>query len=186
MRLGGQEVIQVDVRVLAATNENLLDAIKAGSFRKDLYYRLNVIAIGVPPLRNRVEDIPLLTRFFIEKYVNQTGNIIKGIDHQAQALLQSYFWEGNVRELENCIERAITLSEHPMIMVSDLPPELQNDSTVKPASIFTYSTHLTLGEIEAQHIKAVLMEAANNKSQAARILGIDYTTLLRKLKNITL
>lgn len=187
MRLGGQEVIQVDVRVLAATNENLLEAIKAGSFRKDLYYRLNVIAIEVPPLRNRVEDIPLLARFFMEKYVKQTGNIIKGIDHPAQALLQSYFWEGNVRELENCIERAITLSDHPMIMVSDLPPELQSDSaTVKPASIFTYSTRLTLGEIEAQHIKAVLKEAANNKSQAARILGIDYTTLLRKLKNITL
>ncbi len=185
MRLGGQEVIQVDVRVVAATNENLLEVIKAGSFRKDLFYRLNVISIDVPPLRKRHDDIPLLVQHFIEKYSQKTGKPIKGFDPQAEKLLLAHRWEGNVRELENCIERAITLCDEPLISVTDLPDEVRglsdtfDDSSPWPA-------HYSLEKIEAIHIDAVLRKTGGNKSEAARILGIDYTTLLRKLKQLQL
>lgn len=185
MRLGGQEVIQVDVRVVAATNENLLEVIKAGSFRKDLFYRLNVISIDVPPLRKRHDDIPLLVQHFIEKYSQKTGKPIKEFDQQAEKLLLAHRWEGNVRELENCIERAITLCDEPLISVTDLPDEVRGLRDTSDGSI-PWPAHSSLEKIETMHINAVLQETGGNKSEAARILNIDYTTLLRKLKQLQL
>lgn len=176
MRLGGTKLIQVDVRVLAATNEDLAVAVKAGSFRRDLYYRLNVIAIEVPPLRERRGDIPLLCRHLLDKHCKRIGKKIKGLTKEAEELLMARPWEGNVRELENCIESAVTFSDGGTIGVGDLPAALIESGPDRE------TRDMTLAELEEYHIGRVLEAAAGNKSQAARILGIDYTTLLRKLK----
>lgn len=181
MRLGGQDLIQVDVRILAATNENLVEKIKDETFRKDLYYRLNVISIDVPPLRDRREDIKLLTRHFIEKLSRTTGKKIEGITGSAEKILLTAPWTGNVRELENTIERAITLTDETQITEKDLSVETVSLADMNPTA-FAYPASLSLAEIEAMHIRSVLGEVGGNKSQAARILGIDYTTLLRKVK----
>ncbi len=185
MRLGGQAVIRVDVRVLAATNENLTEKIREGTFRKDLYYRLNVIAVEVPPLRKRRDDIPLLVQHFIDKFSKQAGKHIIGFNRQAEKLLFTHRWEGNVRELENCIERAITLCDEQLITEADLPDEvrgLRDD----PVDLTPWPVRFSLEQVETMHINTVLRETGGNKSEAARILRIDYTTLLRKLKNLQL
>ncbi|MCL7488991.1 MAG: sigma-54 dependent transcriptional regulator [Desulfobulbaceae bacterium] len=186
MRLGGTDLIQVDVRVLAATNEDLAKAVKTGSFRRDLYYRLNVITIEVPPLRQRLDDIPLLCRHFLDRHVGKTKREISGITPEAMKVLQVHPWEGNVRELENCIEHAVTLSEGEMIDIYDLPPAVRNSKAWHPDGHDPAGAplNLSLAELEALHIQRVLEYVAGNKSQAARILGIDYTTMLRKLKKI--
>ena len=184
MRLGGQEVIQVDVRVLAATNEDLLQKIQADSFRKDLYYRLNVLTILVPPLRERREDIPLLVRFFIDKYRKKFAKEINGIDAAAEAMLLTAPWEGNVRELENQIERAITLCNGPWIGAGDLSLPAANTPGLAGGAEPGYPIHLPLTQVEERHILAVIKAVEGNKSQAAKLLGIDYTTLLRRLKGM--
>ena len=185
MRLGGQEVIQVDVRVLAATNEDLLSKIQADFFRKDLYYRLNVLTILVPPLRERREDIPLLVRFFIDKYRKKFAKEISGIVAEAEAMLLTAPWEGNVRELENQIERAITLCNGPWIGADDLSLQPLTDSPSRESGTETgYPLHLPLTQVEERHILAVIKAVEGNKSQAAKWLGIDYTTLLRRLKGM--
>jgi DNA-binding NtrC family response regulator len=185
MRLGGQEMIQVDVRVIAATNENLIEKIKNDRFRKDLFYRLNVIAINVPPLRQRCDDIKLLIRFFIEKYTGKTGKQITEVEKRAENLMLAAPWPGNVRELENCIERAITLTDGEKITATDLPPEITNaHNQINDDPGCTLNS--SLAEVEKKHIIAVMNECNGNKSKAARILDIDYSTLLRKLKNLRL
>jgi DNA-binding NtrC family response regulator len=184
MRLGGKETIGVDVRVIAATNEYLKDAVDKGTFRKDLYYRLNVIPIEIPPLRERKEDIPLLIRHFIKKFSVKIGKKISGIDKQAEELLNRYKWEGNVRELENVIERAITITDDELIGMDDLPDEIKAEKEFPPESAATYPTTLTLFDIERLHISNVLKSVNGNKSKAARILGIDYSTLRRKLNSM--
>ncbi|BCB96241.1 acetoacetate metabolism regulatory protein AtoC [Dissulfurispira thermophila] len=185
MRLGGKETISVDVRIIAATNEYLRDAVNKGVFRKDLYYRLNVIPIEIPPLRERREDIPLLIRHFIRKFSLKISKDIKGIDRQAEELLKNYKWEGNVRELENVIERAITITNDAFIGVNDMPDEIKNNKgSLLLEETADYPTTLSLFDIERIHISKVLKSVNNNKSKAARILGIDYSTLLRKLKSM--
>lgn len=184
MRLGGNDMITVDVRVVAATNEDLKDLVEKGIFRKDLYYRLNVIPIEIPPLRERRDDIPMLIRHFISIFADKSGGKISGITEDAEKILINYRWDGNVRELENVIERAITITDHENIGENDLPDEVRNNINL-PAEINSpYPAHQTLFDIERLHIENVLKETDGNKSKAARILGIDYTTLLRKLKTI--
>ncbi len=183
MRLGGKETIGVDVRIIAATNEYLKDAVDRGAFRKDLYYRLNVIPIEIPPLRERKEDIPLLNKHFIRKFSFKMEKKISGINEDAEELLKRYKWEGNVRELENVIERAITITDDDVISAEDLPAEIKTESEQLPVSAAVYPTNLTLFDMERLHIADVLKSVNGNKSKAARILGIDYSTLLRKLKS---
>lgn len=184
MRLGGKETIDVEVRVIAATNEYLKDAVDRGAFRKDLYYRLNVIPIEIPPLRERREDIPLLIRHFIRKFALKMERKISGIDKDAEDLLRRYKWEGNVRELENVIERAITMTNDDVISANDLPDEIKNESEPLPESAAAYPKNRTLFDLERLHIADVLKSVGGNKSKAARILGIDYSTLRRKLNSM--
>jgi len=184
-RLGGTELIQVDMRVLAATNEDLTEAIKVGTFRRDLYYRLHVITIEAPPLRERREDIPLLCHHFLVRYSGKFAKNITGITKRALEVLLAQPWEGNVRELENCIESAVTMAEGELIDLGDLPIKIQLHPG-KMASAFASmdaAIEMSLSELETLHICRVLEHVAGNKSQAAKILGIDYTTMLRKLKN---
>ena len=182
MRLGGKETVSVDVRIIAATNEELKEAVDRGTFRKDLYYRLNVIPIEIPPLRERRDDIPLLVRHFLSRYGEKTRKKIVGISRDAEELLQKYRWEGNVRELENIIERAITVTDDEIIGIDDLPAEVKAEVQPTPGEVSPYQPALSLFNVERLHIEAVLKATNNNKSKAARILEIDYSTLLRKLK----
>ncbi len=184
MRLGGSQAISVDVRVIAATNEDLKEAVGKGTFRKDLYYRLNVIPIEIPPLRERRDDIPLLVRHFINRFSSKMNRIISGVSKEADALLTVYRWDGNVRELENIIERAITVTEDDIVGVDDLPNEVTMSPEPAEQIRSPYDPNLTLSDLEMMHIKAVLDSTRGNKSKSSRILGIDYTTLLRKLKNM--
>ncbi len=183
MRLGGKELISVDVRIIAATNEDLKLSVEKGYFRKDLYYRLNVIPIEIPPLRERRDDIPLLIRYFMRRFslmMNRNVTITK----EAEDALTKYRWEGNVRELENVIERAITITDDNLIGIDDLPSEVLTDSEKLNGKVTPYPFDLTLSELERIHIQNVLKLTDGNKSRAARRLGIDYSTLLRKLKSI--
>jgi len=184
MRLGGKETIGVEVRVIAATNEYLKDVVDRGAFRKDLYYRLNVIPIEIPPLRERKEDIPLLIRHFIKKFSSKMERNISGINKDTEELLKRYKWEGNVRELENVIERAITMTDDHCINTEDLPDEIKTESEALPESAAAYPKNLTLFDLERLHIADVLKSVNGNKSKAARILGIDYSTLRRKLNSM--
>ena len=182
MRLGGKDTVNVDVRIIAATNEDLKEAVDKGTFRKDLYYRLNVVPIEIPPLRERRDDIPLLIRHFIDRYGQKTEKKIIGISKDAETLLLRHRWEGNVRELENIIERAITVTDDDVIGTDDIPAEVKADIQRTPEEVSPYQPELSLFDVERLHIESVLKVSNNNKSKAARILGIDYTTLLRKLK----
>ena len=184
IRLGGKETISVDVRIIAATNEDLRESVNKGSFRKDLYYRVNVIPVEIPPLRERRDDIPLLIRHFIEKFSSKTGKKISGISKEAEDMLVRYKWEGNVRELENGIERAITITDDEIIGTDDLPDDVKNKIQRIEQSASPYFAELTLFDVEKLHIENVLKAADGNKSKASRILGIDYSTLLRKLKSM--
>lgn len=184
MRLGGKETIGVDVRVIAATNEYLKDAVDRGAFRKDLFYRLNVLPIEIPPLRERREDIPLLIRHFIRKFSLRMERTISAIDKDAEELLKGYKWEGNVRELENVIERAITITDDDVIGTDDLPDEIRIRREALLESAPAYPPNLTLFDLERLHIADVLKSVNGNKSKAARILGIDYSTLRRKLNSM--
>jgi DNA-binding NtrC family response regulator len=183
MRLGGKETISVDVRVIAATNEDLRESVEKGIFRKDLYYRLNVIPIEVPPLRERRDDIPLLIRHFIKRFSTRMERDVT-ISKEAEDVLLRYKWDGNVRELENVIERAITITEDDIIGLDDLPSEVFNNKEGHVDKTSIYPEELTLSEVERLHIENVLRATGGNKSRAARRLGIDYSTLLRKLKSM--
>jgi len=184
MRLGGKETISVDARVIAATNEYLKEAVDKGSFRKDLYYRLNVLPIDIPPLRERREDIPLLIRHFLRKFSLRMDKPVAGIDPAAEELLKGYKWEGNVRELENVIERAVTLTDKVSIDIADLPEEIKTVNVLSTDGATAPPVTLTLFDLERLHIENVLKSVNGNKSKAARILGIDYSTLRRKLNSI--
>ncbi len=181
MRLGGNETIDVDVRIIAATNEYLKEAVDKGTFRKDLFYRLNVIPIEIPPLRERREDIPLLIRHFIRRFSLKMAGKVRGIDREAEGLLMRYKWEGNVRELENIIERAMTITDNDVIGSDDLPDEIKTENLRPHEGAEAYPDNLTLFDLEYLHIAKVLKAVNGNKSKAARILGIDYSTLRRKL-----
>ncbi|MDH5714881.1 MAG: sigma-54 dependent transcriptional regulator, partial [Candidatus Aminicenantes bacterium] len=175
-RLGGTGVIKVDVRIIAATNKDLERAVKEGSFREDLYYRLNVVTIQLPPLREREDDIPLLAERFLMKYNIKNNKNLEGISPKAIALLVQYHWPGNVRELENVIERAVVITKHRVIQIEDLPPHIQSfqeSKDIQPRK---------LKEVEKEHIQHTLEENKWNISKASKVLGIDRSTLYKKIR----
>jgi DNA-binding NtrC family response regulator len=179
-RIGSNRPIKVDVRILAATNENLAELVRKGKFREDLFYRLNVVPLHLPPLRERKEDIPLLVDHFLQKYNRRSKKAIKGITARALKSLMDYDWPGNIRELENTIERAVVLARGEMIDLEDLMP---HGISAQPASLSPWMPPFrTLAEIEKDYIKAVLKEYKGNRSLAAKILGIDRKTLWAKIK----
>jgi DNA-binding NtrC family response regulator len=174
-RVGGNKALTVDVRLIAATNKDLTAMIKKGTFREDLYYRLNVINITIPPLRERKEDIAALARHFLKQYAKKMGKSITGLKPDALDLLAGYHWPGNVRELENVVERAVILCETDLLGGEDL-------SVPSTAVINELGTNPSLEEMEKNYILRVLKESNNNQSRASQLLGIDRKTLYLKLK----
>jgi len=183
-RVGATKPISVDVRIIAATNLDLNAEVKNKRFREDLYYRLNVIELKLPPLRERREDIPLLVEAFLKKCGDARGKAVKGVGEAALAMLIDYTWPGNVRELENVIERAVTLSRGEKISPDDLPPAVQGARGDRRVLDEAAEKALPLHEIEKEYIKKILEKTGGNKYQAAHALGIDRKTLYRKLAEI--
>ncbi|MDZ4722937.1 MAG: sigma-54 dependent transcriptional regulator [candidate division Zixibacteria bacterium] len=183
--VGGTQPIEVDVRLIAATNSDLEDDVKANRFRADLFYRLNVIPITIPPLRERVEDIPVLVEFFIGKYCGKANTQPKMISDEAMKLLAGYSWPGNVRELENTLERAILLNRTNRLEAADFPEKLAEPNQT---SIVNESTPVTptLESIEKAYIHYIMSQTDGKRAEAARILGIDASTLYRKIERYKL
>jgi DNA-binding NtrC family response regulator len=178
-RVGGNDEIKVDVRLIASTNQDLAEAVREGNFREDFYYRLNVIPLSLPPLKDRPEDIPLLARHFLAGFAAEAGREVTGISTEAMRVLMHYAWPGNIRELENVIERAVTLGAEGELGVGDLPPSLLEDAG--PAETEALLVVSTIQELEKAHISRVLKFTGGQISKAARILGIDRRTLYRKI-----
>jgi DNA-binding NtrC family response regulator len=177
-RVGGEETIQVDSRVIAATNKDLVEQIKKKQFREDLYYRLNVVHIHLPPLRERKDDIPLMITQFVQEFAEENNKNIIGIDAKARSLLYSYDWPGNIRQLRNCIESAVVMSQGDTIQVEDLPPTIAESRGEN-------AVHIPLGITMAEAEKAIILENLaffkGNKSKTADSLGIGRKTIHRKL-----
>ena len=182
LRVGGTRPIDLDIRVIAATNRDLKQEVAKGLFREDLYYRLNVVGIHLPRLAERQEDIPLLTRHFMDKYSLLFHKAVAGVSPQTLQILLSYGFPGNVRELENIVERAVALCDCETLSVADLPRDLQQMDFASVAGERLES----LEEIERRHIVRVLERTGRNKGLAAQILAIPRTTLWRKLKQFKL
>jgi two-component system, NtrC family, response regulator AtoC len=179
--LGTTQSVSIDVRFVSATNRNLQQLLQSGQFREDLYYRLNVIQIALPPLRDRPEDILLLATHMLRQVAARTGKPAVGISPRAAKLLLAYPWPGNARELENVIERAVALSQHDEIELSDLPPSMlqrRSPDVVAEAA----ARQMTLSDLEREYIQQVLDEEHGNKTRAAQRLGLDRKTLYRKLE----
>jgi DNA-binding NtrC family response regulator len=181
IRVGGNLPIPIDVRFISATNQDLKKAVGAGLFRQDLFYRLNVVSIEMPPLRDHRADISLIANYFLRRFARQFHREIKGFSDETMAALQNYYFPGNVRELENIIEHAVAMARDDTISIEDLPPDFseigvfsfeQSDSQVMP-----------LREMERKYIDWVLSRVGRNKTQAAKLLGIDRSSLWRHLKN---
>ena len=177
-RVGGEETIEVDVRIIAATNRNLEEEVKAGRFRQDLFYRLNVIRLEVPPLRARKDDIPLLMNAFLERFASENGKHVTGFDQRARAAMYKYDWPGNIRELENCVESAVVMAGGDEITLDDLPPTVSKATQAESISI---PVGITLDEAERIIIEENLAANKGNKSKTADVLGIGRKTLHRKL-----
>ncbi len=175
LKVGSTQFLTVDVRVIAATNMDLEDAVRRKEFREDLYYRLNVIRIELPPLRERAEDIPLLIRYFLNKFNKKMGRNIRNVSDDAVDALVNYSWPGNIRQLENTIERAVVITDAKEIRREDLPIEVNSQPQV-------LRQDWTLENLERQHIIKVLTLAGGNRKKASGILGVDTTTLWRKMK----
>lgn len=183
-RVGGTLTINVDLRVIAATNKNLEEAIEAGQFRQDLYYRLNVVSLDMPPLRERREDIMLLANYFADKYGARCNRKLKGFSPEARTCLMSYDWPGNVRELENTIERAVVLGTTEWIIPEDLPEVLLESKVTVDGAMTTY--HEAVVQNKKQIILRALEQAQNNQAEAARLLGIHPNYLQRLITNLNL
>jgi two-component system response regulator HydG len=180
-RLGGSYEFEFDVRVLAATNRDPLKAIEDGKLREDLYYRLNVVPIALPPLRARGEDIPLLVQHFIREFNSKHNLSIEGATDETLALLKVYSWPGNVRELRNVIERSVVLARGEWIEEKDLPPYVR-DPSQRPEKLVFEVGQTTVADAERELILKTLERAGNNKAEAARQLGVDVKTIYNKLK----
>ena len=182
-RLGGREDIKVDVRVVAATNRKLAAAIKQGSFREDLFYRLNVVSIHLPPLRDRSTDIPELVEHFLHKYAAASGKPIKGLNNQALRVLMEYHWPGNVRELESVIERAVLLCEADRIDVGDLPAEVRSRISLLERIDFDLPGEgFSLEEFERQVLEKAMVRSHGVIAKAAKMLGLTYKTMQYRLE----
>jgi transcriptional regulator with PAS, ATPase and Fis domain len=174
--VGSNKTRKVNVRILAATNKNLLKLIDKGLFREDLYYRLNVIEIAIPPLRDRGNDILLLARHFANRFSREMHKNDRVFSDKALAVLRNYYWPGNVRELENVVQRLVVMTEGEIVDVPDLPALLRF-SGLRETGVYR-----TLAEVEAEHIRNVLAAVGGNKTKAADVLGIDRKTLRERLK----
>ncbi len=181
-RLGSNKYHKIDIRIISATNRDLRQAIEEGTFRTDLYYRLNAVSLLMPTLREIPEDIPLLANYFAKEFAAKLGRKTEGFTDEALSTLRKYFWPGNVRELANAIRRAVALAEEKKIQIFDLPPYIANAQYETPETKSTKPQKLLLADIERDHILAVIDMVNGNKSEAAQILGIHRDTLLRKLK----
>jgi DNA-binding NtrC family response regulator len=182
VRVGGQRPVRVDVRIIAATNRDLARAIRDGSFRPDLFYRLNVIALEVPPLRERLEEIPDLIESFCDKISRERGTPLKLFTPDAVQRMQKYRWTGNVRELENAVERLILLSKKEVVGAEDLDEHLGQSADLVMESRF--QPNLTLDEVKRIHIASVLKENSGNKMKTARTLKINVKTLYNLMKKL--
>jgi len=182
-RVGGTHTLKFDARVIAATNRNLEEAIKSGQFRQDLYYRLNVVATVVPPLRERPDDIPLLAMYFAAKYAEKCKRSLKGISSEARALLMNYSWPGNVRELENAIEHAMVLGLSDEIVLEDLPEALLETQSAQRDSI---KYHDRLNHLKKQMIMDAVTQKKGNYTDAAKLLGLHPNYLHRLIRNLDL
>jgi DNA-binding NtrC family response regulator len=179
-RVGGMEPIQTDFRLIAATNSDLKQLIQKGEFREDLYFRINVVSVRIPPLRERREDIPLLTGHFLQLYNSRYGTA-RELNRQARDVLLRYHWPGNVRELENAIERAVVTSAGTTIEPDDLPEEVRG-AAAPVGGGETFPPGLTLDEVDRRYALAELERLGGNKTQLAKSLGIGLKTLYRKLE----
>ncbi len=183
-RLGGSETIKVDVRLLAATHRNLPQMIEEGTFRQDLFFRLSVVPVELPPLRERRKDIPDLLTLFLDRYAEKNRKDIKGFHPEVLRVFLSYDWPGNIRELENTVERAVILCPGEQITVRELPSQLFPEGSVDEK--VQASTPLTLRDMEREMIRATLAQNRGNRSRTAKILGVARQTLLNKLKDYDL
>jgi transcriptional regulator with PAS, ATPase and Fis domain len=197
-RVGSSTEIQVDVRIIAATHQDLEDFIRQGRFREDLYYRLNVIPILLPPLRERIEDIAELALYFLRSYAQRGGKAVTQLDDDALLALKSYHWPGNIRQLENAIERAVVLVEGPIVTTHELPDEilqgmpsqaqhLADDRAVKRDGRMVEPSSWTFQSVDQEkHERELLVRALaaadGNKAKAARTLGVPRSTLISRLK----
>lgn len=180
-RVGGEKTLSTDIRVVAATNRNLKEYVEAGKFREDLYYRLNIVDIRLPPLSERKSDIPLLCAHFIKDFSQKNNREITGIEPAAMALLQAYPWPGNVRELRNIIERMIVLSHGSLLTVMDVPANIRDDAQKAAEAAGEPNRTESLAQTEKRKILSALEAAGGNRSRAAVALGISRRTLHRKL-----
>ena len=203
-RVGGNETIQVDVRVICATNRDLEKTVRDGRFMADLYDRLNVIPIHLPPLRERKGDIPLLVKTFIEEFCQENGKALKSVAPQVLRSLIKFDWPGNVRDLRNCIEGMVVMSNSHELTLEDLPERVLRSTGISSPIIFSMPTALTtklhtasehrlnvdvgmsMEEIKAEAIRATLEYVGNNRAKAAELLGINKRTIFRKIKEYDL
>ena len=190
VRIGGQSVVPVDVRIICATNKDLLKEVERGNFRQDLYYRLNVFSVNLPPLRNRQEDIPLFLDYFLERWAVKDGVPRKQVDPEVVRYLQQYHWSGNIRELQNVMERMVSLCSGDKIGIDNLPPEILAPAP-PPAPIHDKPVAVTklrekrkdvMAERERQEIINLLSKYGGNISRVARAMEISRNTVYRKIK----
>ena len=179
--VGDTRVITVDVRIIAATNADLIQRVKENRFREDLYYRLNVIEIHMPSLRERRDDIPVLIKHYFEIFAKESGKTIKDIDYEAMQSLLAYDWPGNIRELRNTIERAVVLADNEVITIHDLPDKFR---TLDVEGVSISSLRQALDNFEREYIRRSIAENKGSKEITASKLGIDLATLYRKLKKL--
>ncbi|HHW20111.1 sigma-54-dependent transcriptional regulator [Thermodesulfovibrio thiophilus] len=185
-RIGGKDTIKVDVRIIAATNKNLADEVVNNRFREDLYYRLKVVTVELPALRERKEDIPELVNFFIEKYSKEFGKRINGIDEKAMEAILNYSWPGNIRELESVIERAIIICDKDKITINDIQDELKVTKCKNIFDINIPDEGINYEELEKELLKKALIKSNFVIAQAARLLGMSYDTFWYRLKKFGL
>ena len=178
-RLGDNESIPIDVRVIAATHRDLRERVASDAFREDLYYRLNVVTITLPPLRERLDDLPLLARHFLDKHAQAAGKVITGFARETLQTLCAHRWPGNVRELEHAIERAVALGSTPVLVPDDLPSDVRG---VPAVGSLAPPQPMTLDEMKEWYVETVLRQVRGNKVRAAEILGIDRRTLYRMIR----
>jgi transcriptional regulator with PAS, ATPase and Fis domain len=181
--LGDTNSYPIDVRIISASNRDIRSLIREGRFREDLYYRLKVIDIELPPLRERREDIPLLVQHFTGKFSDETKKKISGVSEDALKLLVNYSWPGNVRELENVIQRAVTLTRYETILPDDLPSSMLQEIRENVLDK-GFREKYSIDQLEKEYIRKILIEVGGNKSKAAEILGLDRKTLYRKLEEL--
>jgi DNA-binding NtrC family response regulator len=181
-RVGGTQLIRVDVRIIAATNRNLETAVKDGRFREDLYYRINVVPIVLPPLRGRKEDVPALAQFFMQRFSMESKKNFAEISQEALDALHAYDWPGNVRELANVIERAVVLGQPPTIQIEDLSPGIASAEAERDSRSTPVSYHESVDEYRREVIVSALAQTQGNRAAAARLLGLQRSYLLRLMK----